>query len=63
MTVFTGLKVVSGTSTNTVFQSLMAPFHSPGSSRAFSALPFFDLLLMNPVFVSTCLRRSNGSPL
>ena len=24
-------------------QSLIAPFHKPGSSNAFSSLPFFDL--------------------
>ena len=42
-TVFTGLNVVRGTSTNTVFQSLMAPFHKPGSSSAFRSLPFLDL--------------------
>ena len=42
-TVFTGLNVVRGTSTNTVFQSLIAPFHKPGSSSAFRSLPFLDL--------------------
>lgn len=53
LTVFTGLKVDSGTSTNTVFQSLIEPFHSPGSSRAFRGLPFLLLLLMKPVAWST----------
>lgn len=42
-TVFTGLNVVKGTSTKMVLQSLMAPFHNPGNSSAFSSLPFFDL--------------------
>ena len=53
MTVFTGLKVDNGTSTNIVFQLLMAPFHRPGSSNAFSSRPFFDLLDINPVDLST----------
>ena len=52
-TVFTGLNVESGTSTKTVFQSLIAPFHSPGSSSAFSSRPFLLLLLMKPVVRST----------
>ena len=34
MTVFTGLKVESGTSTKMVLQSLIAPFHKPGNSSA-----------------------------
>lgn len=38
-TTFTGLKVSSGTSTKQVFQSLMEPFHRPGSSSAFNSLP------------------------
>ena len=29
--------------TKTVFQSLIAPFQSPGSSSALRSLPFFDL--------------------
>jgi len=36
-TVFTGLKVSRGTSTKTVFQNAIDPFHSPGSSSAFSS--------------------------
>ena len=48
-TTLTGLKVSSGTSTNRVFQSLMAPFQRPGSSSALSSRPFLDLLEMNPV--------------
>ena len=36
-TVFTGLKVLKGTSTNTVFQSLIEPFHKPGNSSAFKS--------------------------
>ena len=52
-TVFTGLKVSMGTSTKTVIQSAMAPFHSPGSSRAFSSRPSFDLLETKPVLGST----------
>ena len=31
LTVFTGLNVEIGTSTNTVFQSDIAPFHNPGN--------------------------------
>ena len=42
-TVFTGLKVLKGTSTKTVFQSLMEPFHKPGSSKAFKSFPFLLL--------------------
>lgn len=38
-TVFTGLNVSMGTSTNIVFQSLIAPFHKPGSSSAFRSRP------------------------
>ena len=53
LTVFTGLKVPSGTSTKTVFQSLIEPFHNPGSSKALSSRPFFDLELMKPVDLST----------
>lgn len=56
-TVFTGLNVEIGTSTNTVFQSDMAPFHSPGNSRAFNSFPFFDFSDMNPVFLSTKFRK------
>ena len=62
-TVFTGLKVVRGTSTKMVFQLLMAPFHKPGSSRALSERPPFDLDEMKPVDLSTYLGRSNFSPL
>jgi len=36
-TVFTGLKVSRGTSTKTVFQNAIDPFHSPGSSSALSS--------------------------
>lgn len=43
LTVLTGLKVVSGTSTKAVSQSLMAPFHSPGRSSALSSRPSLDL--------------------
>src|SRR5574344_251775 len=43
LTVFTGLNVVIGTSTKIVFQSLIAPFHKPGSSNAFRSLPFLLL--------------------
>ena len=39
LTVLTGLKVESGTSTMMVFQSLIAPFQRPGSSKAFNSLP------------------------
>ena len=39
LTVFTGLDVSAGTSTNMVVQRLMAPFHSPGSSNAFRSRP------------------------
>ena len=53
LTVFTGLKVPSGTSTKTVDQSDIAPFQSPGSSRARSSLPFLDLEEMKPVVGST----------
>ena len=53
LTVFTGLKVSMGTSTNTVIQSAMAPFQRPGSSKALSSRPSFDLLETNPVFGST----------
>ncbi len=42
LTIFTGEKVAIGTSTKIVFQSAIAPFHSPGSSRAFSTFPSFD---------------------
>ena len=52
-TVFTGLKVSMGTSTKMVIQSAMAPFQRPGSSRAFSSRPSFDLLEMKPVLAST----------
>src|SRR5207247_11037794 len=38
-TVLTGLNVLRGTSTKTVFQRAMAPFHRPGSSRALRARP------------------------
>ena len=43
LTVFTGLNVPRGTSTKIVDQSLIAPFHKPGSSRAFNSLPLLDL--------------------
>ena len=49
ITVFTGLNVSIGTSTNTVFQSAIAPFHSPGRSRAFRAIPFLDFSDINQV--------------
>lgn len=39
LTVFTGLKVRAGTSTKTVFQPAIAPFHSPGRSSATSGRP------------------------
>jgi len=53
LTVFTGLKVSIGTSTNTVIQSAIAPFHSPGSSKARNSRPSFDLLETKPVAGST----------
>ena len=37
-----------GTSTKTVLQSLIAPFHSPGNSKAFRSFPFLDLFEINP---------------
>ena len=40
LTVFTGLKVSAGTSMKIVFQSLIAPFQSPGNS---------DLLQFDPL--------------
>lgn len=52
-TVFTGLNVSIGTSTKMVFQSLMAPFQSPGNSRALSSFPPLDLEDIKPVFWST----------
>ena len=52
-TVLTGLKVSTGTSTKIVFQSLMAPFQSPGNSKALRAFPFFDFSEMKQVFLST----------
>lgn len=63
LTVLTGLKVLTGTSTKTVFQSLMAPFQSPGRSMALISVPLTDLLLMNPVSVSTKSVRLNFLPL
>src|SRR5512139_47260 len=51
-TVFTGVNVLPGTSTSTVFQCAMDPFHNPGSSSAFKGLPFLNFLLMKPVFGS-----------
>ncbi len=48
-TVFTGLNVVRGTSTNTVDQSLIAPFHRPGSSKARSSLPPLLFVEIKPV--------------
>ena len=41
-TVFTGLKVASGTSTKSVFQWAIEPFQGPGRSRARSSLPCSD---------------------
>lgn len=38
-TVLTGLNVIRGTSTKRVFQLLIEPFHSPGSSCALRVLP------------------------
>ena len=61
-TVFTGLKVIAGTSTKTVFQLLIAQFQRPGSSNAFSSFPFFDLLVMKPVAGSTNFGKSNDFP-
>ena len=51
-----------GTSTNTVFQSDIAPFHNPGNSRAFNSFPFLDFREMNPVFLSTKSGRLYFSP-
>lgn len=62
LTVFTGLNVSAGTSTNMVVQRLMAPFHSPGSSNAFRSRPSMLFLDMKPVLWSTNCVRSNLSP-
>src|SRR5690554_6113270 len=61
-TVLTGLNVLMGTSTKIVFQSLIAPFHKPGSSKAFSGLPLIDLDDINPVDLSTKFIRLYLSP-
>lgn len=42
LTVFTGLNVTWGTSTKRLTQSAIAPFQSPGSSKAFKSLPPLD---------------------
>jgi len=56
-------RVDIGTSTNAVLQSLMAPFHKPGSSMAFSDFPLNDFCVIKPVSGSLYLVRSNFSPL
>ena len=45
----TGEKVVIGTSTKTVFQRAIAPFHNPGSSWARRSRPPADFDEMKPV--------------
>jgi len=49
LTVFTGENVANGTSTKMVFQLLIAPFQSPGSSNALSCLPSLLLMDIKPV--------------
>lgn len=61
-TTLTGVNVVMGTSTKTVFQCAIAPFHSPGRSIARSARPPYDLSEINPVFGSTYFVKSNLFP-
>ena len=46
LTVLTGLKISTGTSTKAVFQKAMEPFQRPGSSRALMGLPSLDLVEM-----------------
>ena len=46
-----------------MFQSLIAPFHSPGSSSAFSSFPFFDLykvsflVIEHDLDISSCIHK------
>ena len=53
LTVFTGLKVSMGTSTNSVIQSAIAPFQSPGNSCDFRVCAPLLFLLIKPVVGST----------
>ena len=46
-----------------VFQKAIPPFHSPGSSKAFSALPSFVFCAIKPCFGSTKFKRLYFSPL
>src|SRR5690606_1208696 len=52
-TVFTGLNVVNGTSTKTVFQKAIPPFHNPGSSNAFNSFPCNVLVVIKALLELT----------
>ena len=56
LTVLTGLNVSIGTSTKTVFQSLIEPFQSPGSSNALRV--FFSFYFSEEI-LSTLDRNKN----
>jgi len=49
LTVFTGLKVIKGTSTKTVIHFAIAPFHKPGNSYPFKGLPFLFFSTIKPL--------------
>ena len=61
-TTFTGEKVVIGTSTSTVFQFAIAPFHNPGNSCARRSRPPLDFDEINPVSGSVYSVRLNLRP-
>ena len=61
-TVLTGLKVSSGTSTKTVFQKAIDPFHKPGSSSALISFPSCDFSEIQTALLFRYRFRSNFSP-
>lgn len=63
LTLFTGLNVAKGTSTNTVTHSAMAPFHNPGSSCDLTVCDPLLFLAMKPVVGSTYFLKSKYRPL